>query len=409
MLKNNMVYGGVDLIIKPIIKSNISLRTHPLGCKENVRQQIGFVNNSEKYKGPKNVLIIGGSSGYGLASRISLAFGAGANTINVSYEAPPKGNKTGSAGWWNNIFFQQYAQKAGLEFKDFVGDAFSLEMKNSLVDYIKSTVGKIDLLVYSLASNRRVDPLSGELYTSTIKSTTGQLEGWTINIKDLTLKNQVMEEASEEEINNTIKVMGGEDWNLWIDTLSEAGVLADDFKTISYTYIGPEVTHSIYRNGTIGAAKKHLEKTCKEINEKLTQSCNGKAYISSSKAVVTKASAYIPMIPVYGSALSKVMKEMGIDEDCIRQKHRLFKDMVYGDNPVMDAEGRFRPDHFEMQEDVQKKVTEIMDSVTLDNFKEITDAEGFIKEFMQLNGFCFDGLDYEEDVDMEKLSLLTLK
>ncbi|MFZ7134553.1 MAG: enoyl-ACP reductase FabV [Eubacteriales bacterium] len=397
------------MIIKPVIKNNICIRVHPLGCKENVRRQIEYVKKQGSFQGPKNVLIIGGSSGYGLASRISLAFGCNANTMNVSFEIEPKNNKTGSAGWWNNIFFQQYAKEAGFNYKDFVGDAFSLEMKKEVMAYIRNVYGKIDLLVYSLASNRRIDPFTGETYHSTLKSIGKEIEGYTIDINDRTLKRQHMEEASPEEIESTIKVMGGEDWKLWTALLLEEGLLDEGFKTVAYTYLGSPATYDIYHYGSIGMAKNHLEETAAQLNPILNQKVKGKALISASKAIVTKASVYIPIFPVYGAILYKLMKEAGTHEGEIEQKYRLFKDMIYGENPIIDEVGRLRPDNLEQDENTQKEVNRLLSEINDDNFLQLTDVEGFIDDFMKINGFNFNNINYEEDVDLESLNKLKLK
>ncbi|HCX63743.1 MAG TPA: enoyl-[acyl-carrier-protein] reductase FabV [Eubacteriaceae bacterium] len=397
------------MIIKPVIKNNISVRVHPVGCKENVKRQIQVTKERGTFKGPKKVLIIGGSSGYGLASRITLGFGAGSDTINVSYEAPPKkGTKTGTAGWWNNVFFQQYAEKEGLNYKDFVGDAFSLEMKKNVVEYIKKEFGKIDLLVYSLASNKRKDPHTGELYESSLKTIGEKVEGYSLDIGEKKLIHQVMEPATEEEIRQTVKVMGGEDWQMWVDMLQEEDLLAPNFKTVSYTYIGSKATYPIYNEGTIGKAKEHLEQTAKKLKENL-KTIDGDARISSSKAIVTKASAYIPIFPVYGAILYKVMKEEGTHEREIEQKNRLFRDMIYGENPIIDEQGRYRPDFIELDEKVQAKVERALQEATPETIEEYGDLEGFIEDFMKINGFCFDGVDYDKDIDLKEYEKIVLK
>ncbi|MBF7095927.1 enoyl-ACP reductase FabV [Alkalibacter mobilis] len=397
------------MIIKPVVKNNICVRVHPIGCKENVRRQIDYVKEAGKFKGPEKVLIIGGSSGYGLASRIALGFGCGASTINVSFELPPKGkSKTGTAGWWNNVFFQQFAREEGLEFKDFVGDAFSKEMKDQVISYIKDKYGKIDLLIYSLASNRRTDPTDGTTYSSVLKSIGEEVRGYSIDINSLNLKEEVMEAATEEEIQDTIKVMGGEDWKMWVDMLEEEGVLAEGFKTIAYTYLGSKATYPIYKDGTIGQAKKHLEKTASILQASIGEKYHGEALISSSKAIVTKASIYIPIFPVYGAVLYKVMKEAGTHEGEIEQKYRLFRDMIYGENRIVDENGRVRPDNLELEEEIQNKVESILKDVTNENVRDITDIEGFVEDFMKINGFEFDNVDYGEDVDLEELAKIEL-
>lgn len=397
------------MIIKPVIKNNICIRVHPLGCKENVRRQIEYVKNEGEFKGPKNVLIIGGSSGYGLASRVTLAFACKANTINVSYEVEPKRNKTGTAGWWNNIFFQQFAQEAGLNCKDFIGDAFSIEMKEKVLEYIKKEYGKIDLLIYSLASNRRTDPYTTQTYNSTIKSIDKEVNGYSIDINSMKLKEETMEMATQEEIESTIKVMGGEDWNIWVDMLSEAGILNEGFKTIAYTYLGSPATYEIYRHGTIGMAKNHLDETAQKLSPILKEKYNGEALISASKAIVTKASIYIPIFPVYGAILYKIMKEEGTHEGEIEQKYRLFKDMLYGNKRISDESNRLRPDNLELDEEVQRKVNDILKNINNDNVDELTDIKGFIDDFMKINGFNFENIDYNEEVDLEKLNRIILK
>ncbi|MPW26379.1 enoyl-[acyl-carrier-protein] reductase FabV [Alkalibaculum sp. M08DMB] len=396
------------MIIKPVIKNNICIRVHPLGCKENVKRQIEYVESQESFKGPKNVLIIGGSSGYGLASRISLGFGCKSNTINVSFEVEPKKNKTGTAGWWNNVYFQHYAKKAGLKYKDFVGDAFSLEMKDQVMTYIKKEYGKIDLLIYSLASNRRTDPYTGETYISTLKSINKEVKGYTIDINNELLKEEKMEAATPEEIQNTIKVMGGEDWKIWIDMLDEADLLNEGFKTVAYTYLGSPATYEIYHHGTIGMAKNHLDETAAVMNPILKKKYNGEALISASKAIVTKASVYIPIFPVYGAILYKLMKEAGTHEGEIEQKYRLFKDMIYGEQPIIDEVNRLRPDNLEQDEQLQEKVKEILANINNENLHELSDIKGFISDFMKINGFDFENVDYNEDVDMDALSEIEL-
>jgi enoyl-[acyl-carrier protein] reductase/trans-2-enoyl-CoA reductase (NAD+) len=397
------------MIIEPKVKGSILLTAHPEGCKKLVHEQIEYVKTNEHtYIGSKKALIIGASSGYGLATRISLAFGGSkTDTIGVSYESGPRGKRTGTAGWYNNIVFKEEAEKEGLIAKNFIGDAFSMEMKEEVVKYIKEEFGgKVDLVIYSLASGKRKDPVDGETYTSSLKSTTGNIVGPTISFDDDSLVEQTMENASEEEIKATVKVMGGEDWALWVEALAEAGVLAEGAKTYAYSYIGPKITYGIYKDGTIGAAKRHLEKTAKELNELLTEKLKGKAGIAVNKALVTKASAYIPIFPLYGAILLKVMKEKGIHEGCIEQTHRLFSEMIYGDNVVVDQEGRIRPDNWEMREDVQKEVEALWDKINSDNFRELSDFEGYKNDFYRLGGFMVEGIDYSKDVNLEEWSKL---
>ena len=395
------------MIIEPKLKGSLALTSHPLGAYEFVKRQIDYVKKQEKYTGPKKVLIIGSSSGYGLASRISLAFGASADTIGVAFEKGVEGKRVGSAGWWNTIAVSEEIRKEGLVAKNFMGDAFSNEMKNDVIKYIKEEFGgKIDLLVYSLASAVRTDPNTGELYRSALKSTAKEITGPTINLEKEIMDMGTMGIATEEEISSTVKVMGGEDWKLWIEFLDNAGVLTENFKTVAYSYLGPKVTYGIYKEGTIGAAKRDLEGTSDYLNDYLKTKYNGEAYVSLSKALMTKASAVIPIFPLYATLLYKVMKAKGLHEGTIEQKQRLFKDMMYGGKPELDSNRRLRPDNWEMREDVQSEVEAIWDTITPENFKEIGDYEGVREEFMQLNGFDFDNIDYSADVNLEELAKL---
>ena len=393
------------MVIKPKLKGSLALSAHPVGCKEFVKRQIDYVKKPDKYTGPKKVLIIGSSSGYGLASRISLAFGAGADTIGVACEKGVEGKRIGTAGWWDTVAFTEKKKKEGLTAKNFMGDAFSDEMKNEVIKYIKDEFGgKIDLLIYSLASGVRTDPKTGITYRSALKSTTNEIEGPTINLEKESIETGKMEVATAEELESTVKVMGGEDWKLWVNSLDEAGVLDNGFKTVAYSYLGPKVTYGIYKEGTIGAAKRDLEQTSNDLNDFLKNKYNGEAYVSLSKALMTRASAVIPVFPLYAALLYKIMKEKGIHEGTIEQKHRLLKDMIYGDHKELDSQRRLRPDNWEMREDVQSEVEKLWDKVTPENFKELTDYAGAREEFMNLNGFDFDNVNYEEDLDLEELA-----
>ena len=395
------------MVIKPRLKGGLALTNHPIGAKEFVKRQIDYVKSQDKYTGPKKALIIGSSSGYGLSTRISLAFGAGTETIGVAFEKGVEGKRTGSAGWWNTIAFTEAAKKEGIKAKNFIGDAFSNEMKEEVIKYIKEEFGgKIDLVIYSLASAVRTDPTDGVTYRSALKSTKEEITGPTINFEKETMEDTTMGVATPEEVKSTVKVMGGEDWKLWIEALANADVLAEGFKTVAYSYLGPKVTYGIYKDGTIGAAKRDLEHTSDVLNDFLKKKYNGEAYVSLSKALMTKASAVIPIFPLYAALLYRVMKEKGIHEGTIEQKHRLLKDMIYGGKPEIDEERRLRPDNWEMREDVQAEVEALWDKVTPENFKEISDYEGARKEFMQLNGFDFDNVDYDADIDLEELAKL---
>jgi enoyl-[acyl-carrier protein] reductase/trans-2-enoyl-CoA reductase (NAD+) len=396
------------MVITPKIKGSLALNCHPTGCKEEVLNQIKYIECAKKYSGAKKVLIIGASSGYGLATRISLAFGgSNADTIGVSFEREGSARKVGSAGWYSNIWFREEAEKKGLIAKNILGDAFSHDMKKNVIKYIKEEFGgKIDLLVYSLASGMRTDPDTNEVYKSNLRPQGEPLTGFTFNVEKECMEEVTLSPATEEDLANTVKVMGGEDWELWVKALMEADVVSEGFKTLAYSYIGPAVMEGIYRHGTIGSAKEHLEKTARDLDGILKDTKSGEAYVAVNKAIVTKASAYIPIFPLYASALMRVMEEKGIEENAIEHTHRLFADMVYGDKPEFDSEKRMRPDSWELRDDVQEEVLEIYKKVTEDNFKELTDFDKYKTEFLKLNGFSVEGVDYEEDVDLEKLAEL---
>ncbi len=392
--------------IKPSIRSNIFMNAHPLGCKKYIEEQVNQIKTFQPFKGPKNVLIIGGSSGYGLGSRIALAFMANANTINVSFETAPRQNRTGTAGWWNNIYFQQYAKETGNIHKDFVGDAFSTEMKQNVADYIQKTVGSVDLVIYSLAAGARKDEATGNIIKSHIKTIGLPAEGKTIDIADLSIKDLTIQPATELETEETVFVMGGSDWRHWVEYLDQRGVLSPGVKTISYTYIGGTITDTIYRGGTLGKAKEDLENQAKTMNQHLSQKYNGEALISSSKAVVTKASVFIPKMPIYVSCLFEVMTKYGVHESILEHKYRLYKDMVYGNKRITDHLKRIRLDHLEMDEKIQKETAELMQTHSDESLFELSGTQKFLKDFHQIHGFQFEGIDYEADVDMESLSLL---
>jgi enoyl-[acyl-carrier protein] reductase / trans-2-enoyl-CoA reductase (NAD+) len=392
--------------IKPSIRSNIFMNAHPLGCQQYILDQVNQIKTFEPFKGPKNVLIIGGSSGYGLGSRIALAFKANSNTINVSFETAPRQNRTGTAGWWNNIYFQQFAKETGNIHKDFVGDAFSTEMKQQVVNYIREHFKTVDLVIYSLAAGARKDELTGNIIKSHIKTIGAPAEGKTIDIADLSIKDLTIQPATEEETKETVFVMGGSDWRHWIETLDQAGVLSEGVKTISYTYIGGSITDTIYRGGTLGKAKEDLEKQAETMNQLLSSKYHGEALISSSKAVVTKASVFIPKMPIYVSCLFEVMTKYGVHESILEHKYRLYKDMVYGNKRITDSLKRIRLDHLEMDEKIQKETAQLMDKYTDESLFELPGTKKFLKDFHQIHGFQLEGIDYDKDVDMEQLSLL---
>jgi len=392
--------------IKPSIRSNIFTNSHPFGCRQNVLNQINEAKAFKPFKGPKNVLIIGGSSGYGLSSRIALTYACKSNTINVSYESAPKGNRPGSAGWWNNIYFQSLTKDTNLIHKDFVGDAFSSEMKQDIVDYVKNTFGKLDLVIYSLAAGARRDEATGEAVRSQIKTIGEDALGKTIDLADLTIKDLLVTQASEQDIKDTVFVMGGSDWKAWIDILDQNSLLNEGFKTISYTYIGGPTTERIYRGGTLGRAKADLENQAALMNAHLSQTLHGEALISSSKAVVTKASVFIPQMPHYVSCLFEVMMKHGVHESIIEHKYRLFKEMVYGEKRIIDENNRIRLDHLEMDPKIQKETIKLMTSLPDDEFFKLKGTKQFLKEVFQIHGFGYESIDYEADVDMDQLSEL---
>lgn len=391
------------MIIKPSIRSNFFTNSNPIGVQKMVQNYIEDVKKLPTYQGPKNVLIIGGSSGYGLASRISLAFSAGANTINVSFESQPRGSKTGSAGYWNNLFFQDAVKDSSQKHFDFNADAFIPETKQAILETIKKEFGQIDLLIYSLASGARKNVETGELVRSAIKPLGKPAVGRTIDIKSMHVEPLVVEPANEQETKDTVFVMGGGDWNDWVRYLDDAGVLAKGFKTISYTYIGGKNTDAIYRSGTIGQAKVDLEQTADNLNALLTDKYQGEALISSSKAIVSKASVFIPQMPIYVSYLFDEMSKNGTHETTLEHKHRLFKDMVYGNSRILDENGRIRLDHLEMDDALQDHINELMQKDLGQSFLDLAGTKLFLKEFYQINGFDVEGIDPELDIDLESL------
>jgi enoyl-[acyl-carrier protein] reductase / trans-2-enoyl-CoA reductase (NAD+) len=397
------------MIIKPSIRSNLFTNAHPIGCKQYVKEQIEEVKKLTPFEGPKNVLIIGGSSGYGLASRIALAYGANANTINISFESGPKGKRSGSFGWWNNIFFQQYAKETKNTHKDFIGDAFSKQMKLDVINYIKTTFGKIDLMIYSLASGGRYDESIQDVVKSSIKTIGEDAIGKTIDIKELAVLPLTVTSASEEEIKDTVFVMGGSAWQEWIEALDETKCLNHAFKTVSYTYIGGETTAKIYRQGTLGKAKEDLELAAKHMNDLLKEKYEGEALISSNKAVVTKASVFIPQMPVYVSCLFEVMMKKGLHESIQTHQYRLFSDMIYGSQRITDQEGRIRLDHLEMDDSVQEETKQMMLSIDDQQLFNLEGTKRFLKEVYQIHGFEYEHIQYDEPVEMEELSQLEPK
>lgn len=399
-------------IIKPMIRSNICINAHPEGCAKETDHQIDYVKAqkakrgikavSEGGNGPKFVLVLGCSTGYGLASRITAAFEYGADTIGVSFEKEGTETKCGTPGFYNNKEFDKVATEAGLYAKSFNADAFSHETRKMIIDEIKAQGKKVDLIVYSLASPVRTDPDTGVLYKSVIKPIGENYGGAALDIMTESLSEKTAEPATEEEIENTVKVMGGADWQIWINQLLEAGVLADGCRTVAYSYIGPKLSHAIYRNGTIGQAKKDLEATARNLSSQLKNAVNGDAWVSVNKGLVTRSSAVIPIISLYLSILFKVMKAKGIHEGCIEQMERLFAERLFtGDNfaagnvPV-DENNLIRIDDWEMRDDVQAEVDKCMSAITTENLKEYCDLDGYRHDFLAANGFDVEGVDYSD-------------
>lgn len=387
------------MIIEPRMRGFICLTAHPKGCEQNVINQINYIKSKGAIDGPKKVLVIGASTGFGLASRITSAFGSGAATIGVYFEKPPKEGKTASPGWYNTAAFEAEAQKAGLYAKSINGDAFSNEVKAQTIELIKADLGQIDLVIYSLASPVRTNPKTGVTHRSVLKPIGGTFTDKTVDFHTGIVSEVSIEPANEEEIENTVAVMGGEDWEMWIDDLKAAGVLAEGFTTVAYSYIGPAVTEAVYRKGTIGRAKDHLEATAFTITDKL-KDINGKGYVSVNKALVTQASSAIPVIPLYISLLYKIMKAEGIHEGCIEQIQRLFEARLYTGQAVpVDEKGRIRIDDWEMRDDVQSQVVELWKGANTENLPAIGDLAGYRTDFLNLFGFDVAGVDYQADVN----------
>ena len=392
------------MIVEPKVKGFLCVTAHPEGCAENVREQIAYVKGKGEIRGGcKSALIIGSSTGYGLASRITAAFGCGAATVGAFFERPGDAarSRPASAGWYNTAEFTRQAEAAGLYCANINGDAFGDEVKKQAIEAVKkSPLGKVDLIVYSLASPRRTDPDTGEVYKSVLKTVGEERRDKSLD----TDRGQVVEvtvpAATEREIFETVKTMGGDDWERWIKALDEADAIAEGCASVAYSYIGPELTYPIYRSGTIGLAKKDLEAAADRIDA-LLKLRRGKAFISVNKALVTQASSAIPVVPLYVSILYKVMKEKGIHEGCIEQIQRLFATQLYNGNCLdFDDGGRVRIDNLELRDDVQKAVFDLWPKVATENLCELTDFEGYKKEFLKLFGFGLPNVDYSKDVEI---------
>ncbi len=386
------------MIIQPKIRGFICTTAHPAGCAHNVQEQIDITKaNGPVENGPKRVLVIGASSGYGLASRITAAFGSDAATIGVFFEKPPSEKRTGSAGWYNAAAFDKAAHEAGLYAKSLNGDAFSNAAREKVIDLIKSDLEQIDLVVYSLASPVRKMPDSGEVVRSVLKPIGKPFRATAIDTNKDTIIEAEIEPATEEEVANTVTVMGGEDWSLWIHALRDAGVLASGCKTVAYSYVGTDITWPIYWEGALGKAKQHLDDTATALNESLKE-IGGQANIAVLKSVVTQASAAIPVMPLYLAMVFKIMKEKNLHEGCIEQINRLYRTALYGDSARIDEQNRYRLDDWELRDDVQQTCRELWPRVTTDNLFELTDYAGYKAEFLKLFGFGIDGVDYEADI-----------
>ena len=387
------------MVVTPKVRGFICTTAHPVGCAKHVAEQIAVVKNRGPISnGPKKVLVIGSSTGYGLSSRIAAAFGSGASTIGVFFEKPAEADKCGTAGWYNSAAFENEARAAGLYARSFNGDAFSDAMKAEVIAAIKSDLGQVDCVVYSLASPRRTDPKSGEVYKSVLKPIGQCYTNRNLNTSTGVVDEITIQPAEGDDVAQTVAVMGGEDWQMWIDALLAEDLLAKGVQTVAYSYIGPEITWPIYKNGTIGRAKEDLERVQRELDSKL-KPLDGKAWVSVNKALVTQASSAIPVVPLYISLLYKVMKAEGTHEDCIEQMDRLFRDRLYNGNPQPDEAGRIRIDDWEMAPAVQKLVDQRWTEVNTDNLRQIADFDGYQAGFLKLFGFGLSGVDYTADVD----------
>lgn len=395
------------MIIEPRMRGFICLTAHPKGAEQNVKNQIEYIKSKGAINGAKKVLVIGASTGFGLASRITSAFGSDAATIGVFFEKPPVEGKTASPGWYNSAAFEAEAHKAGLYAKSINGDAFSNDIKRQTLDLIKADLGQVDLIIYSLASPVRQHPTTGVLHRSVLKPIGETFTNKTVDFHTGNVTEVSIAPANDEDITNTVAVMGGEDWAMWIDVLKAENLLAEGATTVAYSYIGPSLTEAVYRKGTIGRAKDDLEATAFSITDNL-KSVGGKAYVSVNKALVTQASSAIPVIPLYISLLYKIMKEEGIHEGCIEQIQRLFQDRLYnGADVPVDDKGRIRIDDWEMRDDVQAKVAKLWLEATTETLPGIGDLAGYKNDFLNLFGFGFDGVDYkaeaEEVVEIESI------
>jgi enoyl-[acyl-carrier protein] reductase/trans-2-enoyl-CoA reductase (NAD+) len=386
------------MIVQPKVKGFICTTAHPEGCKASVKAQIDYVKSQPKTQGPGKVLVIGCSMGYGLASRIAAAYSCNASTLGVIFDKPAKGKRTATAGWYNTAAFEQFAKEDGLYAKTLNGDAYSQEMKQQVIDVIREDFGKVDMVIYSIAAPRRTAP-DGVTYRSVLKTTGEAYTNRTIDLLTNQITEATIEPANEQEISDTIKVMGGEDWMLWIQALKEADVLAEGAKTVAYSYIGPEMTHPIYKEGSIGQAKKDLYKTADKIQDTID---GVEAYVAVNKAVVTQSSAAIPIVPLYLAILFRVMKEQKLHENCVQQMYRLVHDRLFhGGKVITDEDRLIRMDDWEMKPEVQQAVLDVWNTISQDNLEQVTDIAGYWQEFYEIFGFGIEGVDYDADVETE--------
>ena len=384
------------MIVKPKVKGFMCTTAHPEGCRAAVKAQIDYVKAQPKTEGCKKVLVIGSSMGYGLASRIAATYTCGADTIGIIFDKPGKETRTGSAGWYNTAAFEEFAKEDGYYAKTVNGDAYSQEIKDKVIELIKKDWGKADMVIYSIAAPRRKTP-DGATYRSVLKTTGEEYTNKTIDLMTNEISEVTIPPATEEEIHDTIKVMGGEDWKLWIEALKAADVLEDNAVTVAYSYIGPKLTYPIYYNGSIGMAKKDLYKAADDMNALYS---DVKAYVSVNKAVVTQSSAAIPIVPLYISILFKIMKQNGLHEGCIEQIYRMFHDRIYTDGDVVTDENHLiRMDDYEMKPEIQEAVFDMWNNVSENNINEIADIAGYWHEFYEIFGFEIDGVDYDADVN----------
>ena len=388
------------MIIKPMIRNNICMNAHPEGCERLVREQIEYVRAQPKVESAQRVLIIGASTGYGLAARIVSAWSSAAGTLGVAFERPASGRRTATPGWYNTRSLEQMARAEGLIAETLFGDAFSDDMRAQTIAKIGELFGTVDLVIYSLASGLRTDPKEEVQYRSVLKPIGSAYSAQSLDPMRRQLQQVTVEPADKAEIEATIKVMGGEDWQLWTEALLEAGVLADGAHTVAFSYIGPELTQPIYRDGTIGRAKLHLEQTARELDRRLAAAVGGRALVSINKALVTRASAVIPVVPLYLALLFRTMKAAGLHEDCIQQMYRLFAERLYmrDGGPPLDDNQRIRLDDWEMRADIQQQVSALWPQVTQENLERLADIDGYVDDFLHIHGFGYADIDYDKDI-----------